>query len=280
MRGNRFWPALTCAAVLAAGSIAAACGDDDEGGATTGAATTGETTTAALETIESGKLIVGSDIPYAPFEFGRKPDYKGVDIGLVNEIGKRLGLEVEFKDTSFDTIFRDLAQGKFDMVATASTISAEREKEVDFSVPYDFADQSLMVKKGSDVKTVDDLKGRVVGAQKGTTGADYANGKTEAADVRTYGEIDDAFNALQAGQIEAVINDCPISKYAERAKPQLEVIQRLPSGEKYGLSFANGSDALREAVNEVLQEILDDGTYDSIRSQWLPEDPCKSLASA
>jgi polar amino acid transport system substrate-binding protein len=275
MRGSKAWLALSCAAVLATGSIAVGCGDDDEGGATTGA-----TTTAALETSEPGKLIVGSDIPYPPFEFGRKPDYKGVDIGLVNEIGKRLGLEVEFNDAAYETIFRDLAQGKFDMVATASTITPERQKEVDFSIPYDFADQSLMVKKGSDIKTVEDLKGRVAGAQKGTTGADYAKGKTDAADVRTYGEIDDAFNALQAGQIEAVINDCPISKYAEKAKPQLEVIQRLPSGEKYGLSFAKGSDALREAVNEVLQEILDDGTYDSIRAQWLPEDPCKSLASA
>jgi ABC-type amino acid transport substrate-binding protein len=266
--------AVAAVLAIAAVAVGAGCGGDDDNG--------GETTAAEgqLNTIESGKLIVGSDIPYAPFEQGREGNYEGLDIDLVNEIGKRLGLTVEVQDTSFDTIFRDLAQGKFDMVASSTTITPEREKTVSFSDPYYLADQSLMVKKGSDITTVDDVAGKTVGAQKGTTGADFAEDQTDASSVRTYGEIGDAFNALEAGQIEAVINDCPISKYAERAHPNLVVIQVLTTGENYGFPFQKDATDLREAVNGALADMTDDGTYDSIVEKWVGTDPCKGITSA
>jgi ABC-type amino acid transport substrate-binding protein len=219
---------------------------------------------------------VGSYIPYTPFEFG-KPPYKGLDVDVVNQIARRLRLRAEFHKTPFDTIFRNLAQGKYDMVASASTITAERKKEVDFSDPYFPADQSLMVKKGSDIKTVADLKGKTVGAQLGTTGADYAKNKTEAKSVRTYDLVDDAFNALGAGQVEAVINDCPVSKYAEKAHPNLVVVSAIPTNELYGFAFPKGSDALREAFNNELKKIKDDGTVKKIADKWLGSQPCKSL---
>ena len=144
------------------------------------AAATKTTTTTAEAPRRPGKtLTVGSDIPYAPFEFGSAP-YQGLDVDVVDKIAKGSTALAKFKKTPFDTIFRDLAQGKFDMVAPATTITAERKKEVDFSDPYFPADQSLMVKKGSDIKTVDDLAGKVIGAQLGTTGAVYAKNKTKA----------------------------------------------------------------------------------------------------
>jgi polar amino acid transport system substrate-binding protein len=270
----RLTAALAALAIVATAGFAAGCGGDDDDGDTTAAAE-GE-----LSTIEPGKLTVGSDIPYAPFEQGREGNYEGLDIDLVNEIGKRLGLTVEVQDTSFDTIFRDLAQGKFDMVASSTTITPEREKTVSFSDPYYLADQSVMVKKGSDIQTVDDVAGRTVGAQKGTTGADYAEEQTDASSVRTYGEIGDVFNALEAGQIEAVINDCPISKYAERAHPNLEVIQVLTTGENYGFPFQKDATDLREAVNGALADMTEDGTYDAIVEKWVGTDPCKGITSA
>jgi ABC-type amino acid transport substrate-binding protein len=260
MRNSRWW-IFVMALVLAFAGTAAGCGGGGGGGG-------GKT------------LVVGSDIPYEPFEFGRAPDYKGIDIDLVREIARRIDRPVKFQDTSFDTIFRDLAAGKFDMVASASTITAERKKEVDFSDPYAFADQSLMVKKGSPIKTVNDVAGKVVGAQSATTGADYAKTKTKASSVRTYPEIGDAFNALQNGQVQAVINDCPISKYAERSKPDLTVIERLPTGEHYGFAFKKGSTALENDVNKALAEIIKDGTYDKIYSKYLGKEPCKGIASA
>jgi ABC-type amino acid transport substrate-binding protein len=261
------WPLIALIVLLATALIAVGCGGDDNNKNQGGNFTT----------ITEGKLKVGSDIPYPPFEFGRSPDYQGFDVDVVKAIAKKLDLEAEFVKTPFDTIFRNLAQGRFDMVASASTITPEREKEVDFSDPYFPADQSLMVKKGSDIKTVDDLKGKVVGAQLGTTGADYANKKTESKSVRTYDLIDDAFKALEAGQVEAVINDCPVSKYAEKGHPDLVVVQSIQTNELYGFAFPSGSDALREAFNEQLADAKSDGTLKTIQDKWLGTDPCKGL---
>jgi ABC-type amino acid transport substrate-binding protein len=92
-------------------------------------------------------LLVGSDIPYTPFEFGDSPDYQGFDVDIVNAIAQDIGLKVRFADTSFDTIFSELAAGEFDMVASAATITPAREKLVDFSEPYFPANQSLVVKR-------------------------------------------------------------------------------------------------------------------------------------
>jgi ABC-type amino acid transport substrate-binding protein len=252
---------LSIAALVAIVLVAAGCGGGDDNGNGGSNANVPKT------------LKVGSDIPYTPFEFG-KPPYKGLDVDVVNAVAKNLGSTAQFQKTPFDTIFRDLAQGKFDMVASAATITPERKKEVDFSDSYFPADQSLMVKKGSDIKTVDDVAGKVVGAQLGTTGAEYAKNKTKASSVRTYDLIDDAFNALEAGQVEAVINDCPVSKYAERAHKDLVVVQAIQTNEQYGFAFRKGSDSLRTAVNEQLAKLKDSGQLAKISDKWLGPAPC------
>lgn len=254
LRCSLVLPALV---LIAAALAAAGCGGDDNGDG-------------------GGKvpsnLTVGSDIPYPPFEFG-KPPYQGFDVDVVNKLAEGLGTKVTFRKTPFDTIFRDLAQGKFDMVASASTITPEREKEVDFSKPYFPADQSLMVKKGSDIKAIGDVAGKVIGAQLGTTGAAYAKDKTKAKSVRTYDLIDDAFNALEAGQIEAVINDCPVSKYAEKAHEDLVVVQAIQTNEEYGLAFPTGSD-LVDKFNEEIAKIKDNGDLEQISDKWFHGKPC------
>jgi polar amino acid transport system substrate-binding protein len=269
MRKLRSRPLLALA-LLTAALLAAGCGDNDND-------KNKPATGTQLKTKEPGKLLVGSDIPYKPFEFGRAPNFKGFDVELVDEIGRRLNLQVQFVKTPFDPIFRNLAQGRFDMVASAATITPEREKAVDFSDPYFPADQSLMVKKGSDIKTVADLEGKTIGAQLGTTGADYAKNKTKAKSVRTYDLIDDAFNALEAGQVAAVINDCPVSKYAERAHSDLDTIRAIDTNELYGLAFGSESDVLREAVNKQIADMKADGTVKRIGEKWFGTDPCKTL---
>ena len=126
---NRLGALIATLAMLAVPLLAAGCGggDDNGGGGV------------------PKQITVGSDIPYPPFEFGQSPPYKGYDIDIVNEIGKRIGSKMIIQDTAFPTIFRDLAQGKFDMVASSTTITPERQKVVDFSQPYYQTDQSLSV---------------------------------------------------------------------------------------------------------------------------------------
>ena len=263
---------IALATLLSTALVAAGCGGGGEKKTTTPAGT--------FKTKTSGTLTVGSDIPYPPFEFGRAPNYKGLDVDVVGDIARQLGLKAKFVKTPFSTIFRDLAQGKFDMVASATTITAERKKEVDFSDPYFPADQSMMVKKGSPLKTVADLKGKVLGAQLGTTGADYARKNLGAKTVRTYDLVDDAFNALEAGQVEAVINDCPVSKYAERAHKDLAVGRAIPTHELYGFVFPKSSDSLRAAINKGLAEIKKNGTLSATTRKWLGTDPCRGLPGA
>jgi polar amino acid transport system substrate-binding protein len=272
MRRSGFVPVL--ALVLAAMSLVlgGCLGDDDE---TTTTATTG----GDLGLITEGTLTVGSDIPFPPFEQGKAPDYKGYDIDVVNEVAKRLGLEVKYEDTAFDTIFRDLAQGKFDMVASATTITESREERVDFSDPYYEAQQALAVEPGSDIKTTADLGGKTVGAQDGTTGETYAKDETDAKNVRGFPEAADALNALRSGQVDAVIIDEPVVKDAiDKGEGGIEIAEVIQTDELYGFAFQQDSDTLRERVNEVLAEMKGDGTLTGFYEEWFPgTEPTESV---
>ncbi|HSK50326.1 MAG TPA: transporter substrate-binding domain-containing protein, partial [Solirubrobacterales bacterium] len=149
--------------------FAAGCGDSDD--STSGESGGGET------------LTVGSDIPYPPFEQGKAGNYTGFDIELMEAIAGKIGRTAEFQDTSFDTIFRDLAQGRFEAVASATTITDEREETVDFTNPYYFSEQAILVKEGSDVDSVEALAGGTIGVQQGTTGEEFVEEKGDAGEL-------------------------------------------------------------------------------------------------
>ena len=166
MRGSRLWLILGLIATLAAGMIVAGCGDDDEESGDSGGSSG---STEDLGLIEDGLLTVGVDTPYPPFEIGQPPDITGYDVEVMNAIAEELSLDVEYIDTGFGTIFRDTAAGQFDTAAAASTITPAREKVVDFTDPYYLSQGSLIVTDDSDIASVDDLGGVIVGAQDGTT---------------------------------------------------------------------------------------------------------------
>ena len=269
---KRFLLFLLPALLLLVGTALAACGDDDDngGGGDTGAS-------ADLKTIKPGTLLVGVDVPYPPFEQGRPPDYEGFEIDLMNEIASRLGLETEYKDTPFDTIFRDLAQGKFDAAVAGSTILPEREKVVDFGNPWFLTEQSLLVQDDSDIKTIDDLAGKTVGVQKGTTGEDYAKEHANAGDLRSYPQIDNAFNALVAGQVEAVIFDKSGTEEAAKQLEGLKVVESYNTGEYLAPAYAEDNDGLREAANKAFDEMKSDGFLADKYQQWFHIDPPKAV---
>src|SRR5918997_6918158 len=142
MTRTRLWLLVAFVAVLAAALAAAGCGDDDDEG-DDGAATTAATEDLGL--IQEGTLSVGTNTPYPPFEIGQPPNISGYDIDVMNAIAEQLGIEVEYTDTGFATIFRDVANGQFDTAAAASTITPGRENTVDFTDPYYQAQQALLV---------------------------------------------------------------------------------------------------------------------------------------
>ncbi len=249
---------LVALSILAVAVFAAGCGSSDD--STSGGGGGGET------------LTVGSDVPYPPFEeFGNsKTEFKGFDIELVEAIAKKIGRSPEFKDTSFDTIFRDLAQGKFDMVASATTITDEREETVDFTNPYYLPSaQSIVVKKGnSDLKKDKDLEGLVVGVQQGTTGQEYVEEEIETKELRTYPQGPDTIPALKAGTIDAVVIDRPVAENIIAADSGLEISGGIETEEQYGFVVQQGDEELLNELNDGLKEVIDSGEYKTIYTKW------------
>jgi len=274
MKKSRLVVLMTALAVMST-LVLAACGGDDSSdpGDSTSASSSFES-----ELINEGTLTVGSDIPFPPFEFGKAPDYDGFDIDLVNAIAEDLGLEVDIQDTSFDTIFTDVAQGKFDMVASASTITPERQQTVNFSDPYYEAEQALLVPEGSDITSVEDLSGLTIGAQDGTTGEAYANEETDAGQVRGFPNGPAAIAALSNGQVEATIIDQPVAQDAiDKGQSGFEVATTIPTGELYGLAFSKKNTELLSAVNESMVKLKDDGGLTTIYQEWFKIDPPEAV---
>jgi ABC-type amino acid transport substrate-binding protein len=254
--------AVMAIAVMALGAGCGGDDNDDNGGGGND-----------LGLIKDGQLLVGTDTPYPPFEIGQPPDITGYDIEVGRAVAEKLGLTPTFQDTSFDTIFRDLSQGKFDFVLAATTITPERQQKVDFSDPYYAADQALVVTPDSDIATPEDLSGKTVGAQDGTTGEDYANDETDASDVRGFPEGPDAINALKAGQVDATIIDQPVAVDALEKEGGIKIAATIPTGELYGIPVAKDNDALREKMNTALQEMKDDGTLAELYQKYFKTDP-------
>jgi ABC-type amino acid transport substrate-binding protein len=263
---------LLCAALL----VFAACGE--EAPETQPAVGGDETEGPQFETIEEGTLLVGSCLDFAPFESVENGEPVGFDIDMSQEIGERLGVEVRFKKADFDTIFTALAGGRFDMVAAASTITEERLQTVDFSDPYFNSRQSLTVntEETPDIATIDDLgEGDVVGVQKGTTGKAFAEEELgpKGVEIKTFQTAPDAFTDLEAGNVVGVVNDEGASIGIIENRPGLEVVQAIDTNEEYGFAFSKENPELTEAVNEVLAEIIADGTYEELFTKYFPDNP-------
>lgn len=269
----RLWMVVALVGLLAAAMVAAGCGDDDDdnGGGTAGGEDLGLT--------DEGTLLVGSDIPFPPFEQGDPPDYEGFDIDVINAIGEEMGLDVEMVDVPFDLVLSG-GSGRFDLAIAATTITPARENRLDFSDPYFESEQSLLVPADGDIQSIDDLTSDVVvGAQDGTTGETYTEENSDA-EVRPFQEIDDAYNALAGGQVDAVMNDIDPNNTAAEENPDLEVVETYPTGEQYGIVFPEGSDTLLEAVNEALATVKEDGTLDEIYQEWFDKEAPESVLEA
>lgn len=276
---RRSFRALALTAVLAL--TLAACGGDDADDTTD--ETTDETTedtaddgedgdaAADLELVSDGTLTVCSNVPFEPFEF-EDPDapsgYSGFDIDLMQAIADANGLELTVINTGFEglTSGAEMAAGTCDVAASAITITEERAANVDFTEPYYSAIQSLLVPVGSDIGSIDDLvEGVSVGVQSGTTGAAYAEENVPGAEIVAFEGSGDLFTALEAGQIDAILQDEPVNATRAAEDDGVEVIETYDTGEDYGFAMVQDrGDGLVELLNTTLEDLRADGTYDEI----------------
>ena len=271
MSKSRKWLALMVAFALALSAFAlVGCGAaEEEPVDEPGTEEPGEPA-AEVTTIEAGKLLAGSDTEFPPFEFIEGDEVKGFDVDLLSAIGEKMGLEVVFMTEIFDTLIPTLkAGGKFDVIASGMTIKPERQLEIDFSDPYYDSNQSLVMAKGSAYAGPEDLTGKRIGVQSGTTGEAWAKENIEDATLVPFNSATDAFAALQAGNVDAVVNDLPVS--AELLKEDdrgMEIVAQIPTGEQYGFGVSKDNPELLAAINDALAELKADGTYNEIYQKW------------
>lgn len=219
-------------------------------------------------------LVFAVDATYPPMEMlDADKNVVGFAPEVVMAIGKAAGFNPILKNTAWDGIFAGLAGGKYDAICSSVSITEDRKKGMDFTDPYFDVKQGVVAPKGMVITSVEDLKGKTIGSQMGTTG--YFMAKKIAGDqAKSYDEIGLAVEDLYNGRIEAVIaDDAVASNYALQHKEYSQklalVYMITPETPEYlGIAVKKGNDATRELINEGLKKIRENGEYDAIYAKW------------
>lgn len=227
--------------------------------------------------INEGKLTTCTHTDYKPFQFHENGKLVGFDVDLVDRIAKDLGVRQEIQDVPFEGIQSGEALNtrQCDIAAAAITINPVREENFDFSDPYFEATQALMVRKGSGIKGLEDLRGKKLGVQLATTGETYAekNKKANGYETVQYEDLPLSVTAVQTKQVDAVINDNSVLTDFVKSNEDLEVAAEFTTGDQYGIGVATGNKALRDKINESLRKLRQNGEYDEIYQKWFGEKP-------
>jgi polar amino acid transport system substrate-binding protein len=222
----------------------------------------------------SKKIVFGSDATFPPMEFvDAQKNVVGFDVDMINAVAKAGGFEATVKNTAWDGIFAGLTAGDYDAVLSSVTITDERKGTMDFSAPYVNAGQVIIVPKATtNVSKPDDLTGKKVGVQIGTTG-DIAVAKIAKVTKKTYDEIGLAVEDLSIGRLDAVVVDSPIAaNYVlqnEKYKAVLQIVGVPFTEEFYGVAVKKGNSKVLDLVNKGLAAIQKDGTLDKLKAKWL-----------
>jgi polar amino acid transport system substrate-binding protein len=261
--------ALAATATLALAGCATGGSGGDGGGTGSGSGSGDE-----YGLVQAGTLTVCSDVPYPPFEVeggDNGTGYTGFDIDLLDAIAKKLDLKLSVQDVGFEALQSGttLANGTCDVGASAMTITEERKANIDFSDPYYDSLQSLLVRTDSGIKSIKDLDGKNVGVQQGTTGEAYATENAPGAILVQYPSDGELWPAIQAGQIDAILQDQPVNLEHEKADKSYKIVETYNTNESYGFAFAKGQKTeLLKAVNGALKELKDDGEYKKIYDSY------------
>lgn len=224
--------------------------------------------------LEDGYLIVGSDCDYPPFIEMNGEQPQGFEYDLLDAVAQEMGLQVKFlPPQSFEGILASLASNNtMDVAASAFTINPERSEMVDFCTPYYDSNQAVVTLDGTEYVSSKDLNGLVIGAQDGTTGADWAEENLSSdTTLIKYNQVSEVMAALLAGTIEAAIYDEPTAVHlTSEMYPEAQVIEVIFTGEQYGIAVSKDNPELKEAINAALIAIKKDGTFDEIYARYFP----------
>lgn len=219
----------------------------------------------------SDALVVATDAAFPPFEFIEEDSKEivGFDIDLMNAIAEKAGLDITFKNVAWDPLLAGMANCQYDMAISAMTITAERAEQFSFSDPYINAGQIVAVQIDNDtINGPEDLVGKTVGAQLGTTGAMEIEAIADTT-LKVYDTYELAFLDLANGQVDAVVADYPLAVgFVAKNADSLKVVGEVFTDENYGIAFCKGNDALIAQVNAALAELIDEGYIEELVIEW------------
>ena len=225
---------------------------------------------AELTTVTAGKLTMSTNAAFPPYEMTTDSgDFEGIDIEVAGAIAEKLGLELQVDDMDFDAALLAAQNGKSDIVMAGVTVTDERQKVMDFSDTYAEGIQSIIVPEDSDIASADDLTGKTIGTQRGTTGYIYCTDDFGEDNVIAYDNGLTAVQALNNGQVDAVVIDNAPAKSFVEANPGLKILDTAYAQEDYAIGVAKGNTALLDAINSALEELQADGTLQAIVDKYI-----------
>ncbi len=226
------------------------------------------------QAVAAEKYIVATDCTWPPMEFldeNKQP--VGFDVDFITEVGKAAGFEVDVRNIAWDGIFGGVATGQYDIVAAATTITPERQKQFDFSDPYYEVAQAVVLPAGQSIKNLEDLKGKKVGGQIGTTGVFVIRKSGVPVDLKEYDDVGLAIQDMLGGRLDAVICDDPVAMYYANKKAdtagKLNLSFKTDEKEYYGFTVRKGRKDLVEKLNKGIKEVKASGVEAKLLDKWM-----------
>lgn len=218
------------------------------------------------------KLVMATNAEFPPYEYYDGDDVVGIDVDFAQAIADKLGMELSVEDMAFDSIIPAVQSGKADFGAAGMTVTEERQSQVDFSDSYYTGRQVIIVREdNTDITGPDDLNGKKIGVQLGTTGDIYSSDDYGDDNVERYNKGVEAVQALQQGKIDAVIIDDQPAQTFVKENEGLKILDTEYVEEDYALCFKKGND-LVDKVNDAIAELKKDGTFDKIVEKYINTD--------
>lgn len=225
--------------------------------------------TPVFSTVENGVLTMATNAQFPPYEYYNGNDIVGIDVEVAKAIADKLGLGLKIEDMEFESVISSVENSRVDIGITGITETVERKKSVNFTESYATCIQSVIVKKGSDIQSVEDLNGKRLGVQLLTTGDIYAVNDYGAENVEEYNKGVDAVGDLISGKIDCVIIDNESAKSFAADNEGIQILDAAYSIEEYVACVSKSNEELLAAVNRAIKELKEDGTIQNILDKYI-----------
>lgn len=223
------------------------------------------------EAEKTNVLTMATSADFPPYEYYENDEIVGIDIDIMNAVCEKIGMELEPQDMSFDSVIGAAQTGKTDIAMSGITITEDRKNMVDFTIPYTSTAQSIIVVAGGEISAKADLEGKKIGVQINTTGDTQVTEEfgDDAVDRFQNGAL--AVESLKNGKVDCVVIDGEVAKALVDANEGLEIIADAYSIEEYAIALKKGNTELLDKINAALEQLLEDGTIDTIMDKYIEE---------